>query len=35
MSEYENLTEAAFSEQPLDEEQQKLLQTVYDRLLMF
>jgi hypothetical protein len=35
MSEYDNLTEAAFTEQPLDEEQQKLLQTVYDRLTMF
>ena len=35
MSEYENLTEAAFTEQPLDEEQKKLLQTVYDRLTMF
>lgn len=35
MIEYENLTEAAFTEQPLDEEQQRLLQTVYDRLMMF
>lgn len=31
----EEFTEASFTEQPLNEEQQKLLQTVYDRLTMF